>query len=195
MSHPGRALRRMRALRGLKQSAVAAMLGVDQTTISRWERGIGHPDGREAAALERLIAAPVHAGADRALKRLVSNAREPMHLICDLTHRLLTASPARTAEWSSPLADHLGERLLRYASVEICAAEARLPDQGWYEPVAPRLVFFTGANADENLRIQPSWMSWERLRLEDGSLARLVTTVSWGTEPPREDDAAEPPAA
>ncbi|WP_334176750.1 helix-turn-helix transcriptional regulator [Pseudoxanthobacter sp.] len=190
MSHPGRALKRLRAMRGLKQAAVAEMLGVDQTTVSRWERGIGRPEGREAAALERLLAAPAGPGADRALKRLVSQAGEPVHLICDITHRLLAASPARVAEWTSPLDIHLGERLLRYASDEIRAAEARLPDQGWYEPVAPRLVFYTGANADPDLRIRPGWMSWERLRLEDGSLARLVTTVSWGEQPPPAGPAA-----
>ena len=42
----GRALRRLRLLKGIKQSHLAELLGVDQASISRWERGSA-PLGQE----------------------------------------------------------------------------------------------------------------------------------------------------
>ena len=190
MTHPGLALRRMRALRGMKQSHLAEVLGVTQATVSRWERGIGAPEGAQAAALERMLAAPTAPGSDAALKRLVARSPDPVHLVCDLTHRLLAVSPARTAEWLAPAETFIGERLFRFASDEIRAWEARLPDLGWYDLAAPRVVFHTGANRDAELRILPGWMAWERIRLEDGSLARLVSPADPAPDVPPGNGAA-----
>ena len=179
-----RVLKRLRSVRGIKQSHLAEILGVDQATVSRWERGTARPGAAAHARLERLLCAPADPAADRALKRLVETSPDPVHLVCDVTHRLLAASPSREAEWSAPAAAFLGTPLFRYASEAIRTHEARLADLGWYESLAPRLVFRTGANLSDEIRILPSRMMWERLALADGSIARLVTTLAFETAPP-----------
>jgi transcriptional regulator with XRE-family HTH domain len=168
----------MRALRRMKQSHVADLLGVSQTTVSRWEAGLTQPDRRQAVALRRLLAAPAAPGHDAALRRLVESSAEPVHLICDLTHRLLAASSPRTVEWRATPSDFLGRSLFRYASPEIRAAETRLEGLGWYDLPQPQIAFETGPNDDPVLRILPGRMMWERVILADGSVGRLVTTLS-----------------
>ncbi|WP_044558786.1 helix-turn-helix transcriptional regulator, partial [Azospirillum sp. B4] len=87
----GRDLRRLRRMRGLKQGHVADMLGVTQATVSRWERGLAWPDEDHAVRIARLLGkglGTAHPGQDGALKRLVRRSRDPVHLICDRSHRL-----------------------------------------------------------------------------------------------------------
>ncbi len=55
--------------------------------------------------------------------------------------------------------------------------EARLPELGWRDATPPSLAFHTGANARADVPIAPSLILWERLPLEDGREARLVTTL------------------
>ncbi|MBP0581075.1 helix-turn-helix transcriptional regulator [Labrys sp. LIt4] len=174
----GRALRRLRMLKGIKQSHLAELLGVDQASISRWERGI-MPLGQDrwVAILDLLAATPVPAE-DAALKRLVASSTAKVHLICDHSHRLLAASLPRQAEWHVDLPELLGRSLLPYASDEILAAEERLAARGWHEGYLASLTLETGANGDPVLPIEPSRVLWERVRLADGSAGRLVTTVT-----------------
>jgi transcriptional regulator with XRE-family HTH domain len=169
-------LRRLRLLHGMKQSHLAALLGVDQATVSRWERGVLALSPRQRAKLARLFAASASAQ-DAALRRLVESSTQKVHLICDRTHRLFAASRARQAEWRADPAEFLGRPLLGYASAEILAAEATLRPRGWHEGRLSSLVVETGANADPVLRILPGRVLWERILLGDGSAARLVTTI------------------
>ena len=99
MNEYGRALRRWRRLRSVKQSHAAELFGVTQATLSRWERGHHRLPDAAARKLWRLLAAPLDSAADAGLRRLVESSTLPVHLICDLSHRLLAASPARFAEW------------------------------------------------------------------------------------------------
>lgn len=170
------ALRRLRLLRGMKQSHLAELMGVDQATVSRWERGVLKLSPRQREMLRRVFAHEEIAH-DAALKRLVESSMQKVHLICDRTHRLLAASRARQAEWRADPSEFLGKPLLGYASAEILAAEATLAHRGWHEGRLSSLVVDTGANSDPLLRILPGRVLWERLRLGDGSAARLVTTI------------------
>jgi transcriptional regulator with XRE-family HTH domain len=172
----GRSLRGWRAARRVKQAHAAEILGVSQATISRWESGALTPSPREAAGLVDLLAARPEADADRALLALVESSREATHLICDLSHRLLAASPARGREWGLPTEDLIGVSLWRYASQAIVVAEAGLGEAGWYEPLAPSLMVETGANGSNEVPIRPGRVCWTRLRLSDGRFARLVRT-------------------
>lgn len=179
----GRSLRAWRAMRRVKQAHAAEVLGVSQATVSRWEGGVLAPSQREAARLADLLAARPDSDADRALLDLVETSTEAAHLICDLSHRLLAASPARSREWGPAKEDLLGVSLWRYASPAIVAAEAGLEQAGWYEPLAPALTVETGPNDSNEVPIRSGRVDWTRLRLSDGRFARLVRTRSLPPSP------------
>src|SRR5258707_3567205 len=90
-------LRRLRRSRGLKQAYVAALLGVEQSTVSRWETGALVPDPDVAERALRLLGA--RPPDDCALRRLVRTSTVPCHLVTDTDHRLLAVSPPRLREW------------------------------------------------------------------------------------------------
>jgi len=177
-----RALKRMRVLRGMKQTVVAERLGVTQATVSRWERGTHHPSPAQIPAVMALLAEPGAVAYDAALKRLVESSMRPVHLICDATHRLLAVSPARQADWGIPASALTGQSLWTFASREIAAAEARLETLGWRDAAVPAIAFNTGANASAVVPIAPSVVLWERLHLDGGAAVRLVSTLA-ATEP------------
>lgn len=111
MTISGAGIRRMRLLRSMKQQHLAELLGVNQATVSRWERDQLALSPEQAVRLERIFAPPHHAVADAALKRLVEDCLRPVHLICDSTHRLLSASRPRQSEWRAPIGAFLGRSL------------------------------------------------------------------------------------
>lgn len=177
----GRALLLARRVRGLKQAHVAERLSIAQPTVSRIERGDLEPTGRLRERLLDFAMARLDPARDAGLRRLVEGSAAPVHLVCDLTHRLLAASGAREREWRRSSRDLGGRSLWPFASDAIRAAEARLPGLGWGErDGAHGLEFDTGANTSPAVRIQPARLAWERIVLSDGSPARLVATVGVG---------------
>jgi transcriptional regulator with XRE-family HTH domain len=176
----GRQLCRFRRLRGYKQDHIADLLGVSQGLISRWEAGLHTPSPTHYRSLERLLAGKVDPAADAALRRLIENAIAPVHLICDASHVLLAASPARETEWGSRATSFLGTSVWRFATTEIAASEALLPDRGWLEEKDPGTVLVqTSGNGSRDMRILPSTLAWERIALADGRVGRLVTTIAF----------------
>lgn len=173
----GAALRRWRTLRRIKQQHAGELLGVSQATISRWENGRQLPDPDEETALRELMHARLDSAAERELARLVEQSTRPVHLVCDLTHRLLALSPARERQCHVSRSQLLGRSLWRYASPEIVMAEARLAALDWFGPAPPALEFVTGPNHQAEVEIEPSRMRWVRFQLSDGSAARLVETL------------------
>lgn len=174
----GRQLRRFRRLRGMKQDHIADLLGVSQGLVSRWEAGFHTPSPDLYRRLERLLATKADPAADTALRRLIKNTAEPVHLICDASHVLLAASPAREAEWGSRATPFIGTSLWRFATAEIVTGEEGLPDRGWFEETDPGMVLVeTGGNGSRDMRILPSTLGWERITLDGGRIGRLVTTI------------------
>jgi transcriptional regulator with XRE-family HTH domain len=174
-------LRLVRRHRGMKQAHAAELLSVTQPTVSRIERGELKPAGALRNRLLDLVSARIDPARDAALRRLVEGSASPVHLVCDLTHRLLAASGPREREWRRAASELRGQPLWRFASEAIRSAEARLPDLGWGEHDGPHaLTFVTGANDLDELRILPGVQIWERILLSDGSPARLVTSLAEG---------------
>ncbi len=161
-------------LNRVKQSALADEMGVSQATISRWESGTLLPDAREAPRLMRLFTARPTSVADRALLHLVTASTQPMHLICDLTHRLLAVSPGRASEWRVAASELMGTPVWRFASKGIVRGEAALGDQGWYEPIAPEVLIETERVEYRELTIWAGFLHYARMPLSNGSFARLV---------------------
>ncbi|AJP59971.2 transcriptional regulator [Pandoraea vervacti] len=171
------ALRRWRTLRRIKQSHAAQLLGVSQSTVSRWEAGTLTIGGDELARIEPLLAAHLDSPADGALARLVNFNALPMHLVCDLTHRLLACSPSRAVEFSAPVSTLLGRSLWPFATEAIQTQEAFLRSAGWGERAAQSVEFETGSNASTLVPIRDSRCRWTRFTLSDGTVARLVETL------------------
>ncbi|NVZ54043.1 helix-turn-helix transcriptional regulator [Pseudomonas sp. B6002] len=175
---PGIALRRWRLLHRVKQLHAAQLFGVTQSTISRWESGTQSMDCAAHKQLEHLLAARLDGAADQVLARLVSESPRPMHLICDLTHRLLACSPGRAAEFTRPVSELLGLSLWRFATPDIVSKELALKTSGWRDALAPpALEFTTGANDSLLVPIRPGRCRWTRIPLSDGTAARLVETL------------------
>ncbi len=173
----GRALRRFRLLNAVKQSHAAEIFRVSQATISRWESGAHEPDAEHREAVVEMIAAHSGNAADSALKRLIETSALPVHMVCDATHRLLAASPARVASWGASAEAFLGKSLWRFASPEIISAEEGLAALGWYERPFRQLRFQTGGNQSDVIKVMPSEMLWETVPLSDGRIGRITTTV------------------
>jgi transcriptional regulator with XRE-family HTH domain len=174
----GRSLKTWRQLHRLKQSHLAELLMVSQATVSRWENGRQAPTAPEQAAIRQLLQARLDSAADHELARLVTQSAQPVHLICDMTHRLLALSDLRARDWCGGRGELIGRSLWRYASDELRQAEASLPERGWYQPAPPAILGQTGANRSQRLRIKPSRFRWVRFQLSDGSHARLVETLT-----------------
>jgi transcriptional regulator with XRE-family HTH domain len=173
----GRTLKMWRALRRVKQAHAAELFGVSQTTISRWESGAQGVEEDRRVAIMRVLEARLDSAADRQLAMLVARSNAPIHLVCDLTHRLLALSPRRARDCKVAAATLIGASLWPHASESIIALERDLPDLGWLEPAPPVVEGATGPNASDMLVIRPSRFRYTRFQLSSGGHARLVETI------------------
>lgn len=175
---PGVMLRRWRLLHRVKQAHAAELFGVTQSTVSRWESGVLALDPLAHAKLEKLLAARLNTAADQALARMVRESSRPVHLMCDLTHRLLACSSSRAAQFTRPLSELIGCSLWRFATPTIMSMEFSLDTVGWREAIAPpALEFHTGNNDSLIVPISQSVCRWTRIPLSGGTAARLVESL------------------
>ncbi|MEP4767650.1 MAG: helix-turn-helix transcriptional regulator [Roseibium sp.] len=170
----GPSLRRWRTLNRIKQTALASELGVSQSKISRWESGHSSPPYADSFKIRQLLRARPNSASDKSLLELVASSNIAVHLVCDLTHRLLAVSPKRANDWHIPLAELMNRPLWRFASDGIRTAENRLADCGWFEPQAPDIVFNTERAEFPEITIPERPIRITRVPLSDGSFARLV---------------------
>ncbi|MFK3942641.1 helix-turn-helix domain-containing protein [Pseudomonas monteilii] len=171
----GLAFKRWRLLKGIKQTHAADLIGVGQSTISRWERGELTLDQTHHLVVMDMLSARLTSAQDAALAMLVTHSAKPMHLICDVSHTLLAFSQRRGREFGVNAAELLGHSLWKYATDEIVTAETRIRHEGWAEEHGS-LRFFTGANESAAVPIHDSTCTWTRFTLSNGTCARLVET-------------------
>lgn len=172
------ALRRWRVLHRVKQAHAAEMFGVAQSTISRWESGTLAFEPAEARKVEALVAARQTSSGDAALRQLIEESPRAIHLVCDVSHRLLACSALRTASFGVSENELRGRSLWRYSTAEVMAQEACLDTFGWHDvPVPPSVEFEAGDNGSELVPIRPGTCRWTRVALSDGTCARLVETL------------------
>ncbi|MEN0000018.1 MAG: helix-turn-helix transcriptional regulator [Pseudomonadota bacterium] len=170
----GARLKRVRTAIRLKQSGLADLLGVDQTTVSRWESGRQTPEQAvQAMVFETLLP---YRSDDAALKRLVEGSPDCIHLVDEATHRCLAYSVSRARDWRVGQRDMLGVSLWQFATAEIRQAESELAQTDWWSTVSPAPKHFVTSPAhDRDIRISGGQILWERVYLADGTPARLVT--------------------
>ena len=92
-------IRHLRVARGLKQEALAALLGVSQSAVSRWERKIGQPNLAAARQLRALVSSQPVSGLDLFMAEARANVY-PM--------AISTADGLRIAYWNGLLKRRLG---------------------------------------------------------------------------------------
>jgi transcriptional regulator with XRE-family HTH domain len=171
-------LRRWRVLHRVKQAHAAEMLGVAQSTVSRWENGTLLFEAAEARKIEALVAARLTSSGDAALRQLIEESPRAIHLVCDVSHRLLGCSASRRASFGAPESALLGRSLWRYSTAELMAQEACLDTLGWHDlPVPPVVEFEAGDNGSQLVPIRPGTCRWTRLTLSGGTCVRLVETL------------------
>jgi transcriptional regulator with XRE-family HTH domain len=171
-------LRRYRAVRGIKQAHLAELIRVSQSTVSKWESGVVTPNEDQHFQIIELLGAKPTTVADTWLARLVETSTERIHAICDVTHRLLVASPARYQEWCTDPSEMFRRPLLYDAPADIVAAERRLVQRDHSSPFDEPVLVKTAGQAGGRYRVKPGLLLWERLQLTDGTWVRLVTSVA-----------------
>lgn len=171
----GRRLKRLRQSLGVKQTALAELMQVDQATVSRWERGAMRPGHAiQQTVFEKLS---TFRSDDAAIRRLVESSSASVHLIEETSHICLAYSRRRALEWRSSSRSLLGTSLWKFATDEIQHAEYELDGEGWWEAHCPApKLFRTSAAAHDELTISAGTILWERLYLADGTPVRLVTS-------------------
>lgn len=178
--HPlGFALRRWRVLNRVKQAHAAELIGVAQSTISRWESGVQEVDVAQRAQVEALVCARLTGAADAALARLVREHSRGVHLICDASHRLLALSQGRRREFGCDADQLIGTSLYPFITEDLARVEARLDEIGWFELASPpAIIAETGANGSALVPIRAGRCRLTRMVLSDGTAARLVETLN-----------------
>lgn len=167
-------LKRVRTAVGLKQSGLAEMLGIDQTTVSRWEAGTHCPEPElQLDVFAKLVPFRTE---DTALKRLVETSQGCIHLVDEANHLCLAYSASRARDWRVGRREMVGVSLWQFATEEIQNAENELERSDWWDVLTPAPKLFVTSQADEKgIRISAGEILWERVYLSDGTPARLVT--------------------
>ncbi len=175
----GKRLKRLRRSVGYKQAYLAELLEVDQATISRWERGgqTPLPDTQQAV----FAALGPRRSDDNALRRLVLNSSDCLHLVEEASHKCLAYSASRARDWKTSQNALLGVSLWQFATEEIQEAEAELEAEGWWDMHTPApKAFQTSEAIHDRIRISAGEILWERLYLSDGTPVRLVSGTKAG---------------
>ena len=125
------ALRDYRCRHHLTQAALAEVLNVDPTTVSRWERGRDQPALGIQRRLRSLIV-PVTSNVERALRQLIDNS-DAIAVLFDNKYRLLHSSPKHRALLRLDASELYGRSFEQFQSESQAAMHASFGGQrGWW---------------------------------------------------------------
>jgi transcriptional regulator with XRE-family HTH domain len=130
--HWPRQLRAFRSGQGLSQVALAEMLGVNQKTVSRWERGEDMPGMAMRRVLRDLICRRNGAGRDRALTMRVRNSCWPQTILTRGAV-FIEANAAALAEAGLPHEDLRGHSIYGRFGDETDVVTARWEREGFFQ--------------------------------------------------------------
>jgi transcriptional regulator with XRE-family HTH domain len=87
----GERIRKQRQRLGLRQHELAALVGVDRTAVSNWEREVHFPD-RYEGKLEQVLGIPIDEGGTQGLPRLVADNSDYYVVTTIWGHEEMTAA-------------------------------------------------------------------------------------------------------
>lgn len=157
---------RLRAARGWKQAALAELMGVDQATVSRWERGLQSPDVASRRRLARLFQRE-HPPGDRAALLAVEASPHPFLAFAgDLA--VVAASPSVGDFFGIGLAELRAGGMAQLLSGDLAEALARAEAAGiWVGAVAG--VSFV-ARVARHGEVRPARFLWTPVILSQGEV-------------------------
>lgn len=179
----GTQLRRLRRSHGMKQTHLAELVGVGQSTVSKWECGYLLPSTGQHLRLVTLFSTRLDPARDAWLSRLVECSTRQVHVMCDTEHYLLAASRPRIGEWRRDFNEVAAQPLTRLLPPDIAFAENWIVEHDAEAFRLSTLVVRTGGREGGPYDIAPALMLWERFQLSEGKWVRLVTNVSKGEIP------------
>ncbi len=157
---------RLRAARGWKQAALAELMGVDQATVSRWERGLQSPDVASRRRLARLYQRE-HPPGDRVALLAVEASPHPF-LAFGGDLAVVAASPSAGDFFGIGLAELRAGGVGRIFSDDLAEALARAETAGiWVGAVAAVSFVARVARRGEEF---PARFLWTPLFLSQGEV-------------------------
>jgi hypothetical protein len=165
--------RRLRVLRGIKQSDLAELAGVPNDV-----RAGSVPHSPTLARRHRCWSCSWHGSTAPLTAPAPPGESSPWKVHSRATHLTACSRPRWRARASGGAAlEVMGRSLWRFATPQIQAAEAALAGLGWHDRLDAAVIAWTDGNGRSDYRILPGTMMWEPVVLSDGTRARLCTTL------------------
>lgn len=135
-------IRRLRQSNGWKQTTFAEMIGVDQATVSRWERGLQTPEPSMRKRLVELMRRRVPE-LDR-LQMISVEASPNLAIAFDRDFRVLAASEAAAALFGTTPGALVGEPLHDRSAPDLAWARERAEECGLWRGEVAAMRFVAG---------------------------------------------------
>jgi DNA-binding XRE family transcriptional regulator len=169
-------IRRHRRLQALKQATLAEAVGVDQSTISRWESGAVLP---EPKIQQRLLALMRCSSAgERLLKHTISVALDE----CGLSTReriILAASPSYCAAHGVSPRDIVGKSAQPMDTADAERLRRLVCEEGFFRgEIASVTAIVRAHSLSGHRRNRPTKAIWTPVRLGDGSILLRVERLT-----------------
>lgn len=166
----GQVVRDFRRLHAIKQTALAEMLGVDQATISRWERGQQTPESRARLELRALVH-DLQASESR-LKSMVKNAAT-QSLLAKRDGIILVGSASYCAAHRVPQDEIVGRSHAPMFNEEAVRLNNIVNERGFFDGDLASVTLVARCNTLSRHRLNvPVRVVWTPVRIGDGEIVR-----------------------